>query len=237
MTQPARSDTDKWAKPVESLRTDGVSPDAPSYNVAGRKLTGPLRGFGKLFDKRYRIRLEGADVTPERVVAVWKERYGEFWPPGNLFFAPLTGLEPGEVAIVKSAQGPVHLSTGVMVLYADEVSFTFMTPEGHPFSGWITFSADDDEPDGVVAAQVKLQVRAGDPIFELGMLLGGGRMEDKWWDSTLRALARHFGVDARVDSTVQVIDRRRLWRNVGQIRYNAAIRSLRPRRTRPKIPA
>ena len=36
---------------------------------------------------------------------------------------------------------PVRLSTGVIVLYADDESFTFMTPEGHTLSAWITFSA------------------------------------------------------------------------------------------------
>ena len=35
----------------------------------------------------------------------------------------------------------MKLSTGVMVLYADEESFTLMTPQGHMFAGWITFSA------------------------------------------------------------------------------------------------
>ena len=39
------------------------------------------------------------------------------------------------------ASAVLPLSTGVMVLYADEESFTFMTPQGHVFAGWITFSA------------------------------------------------------------------------------------------------
>ena len=38
--------------------------------------------------------------------------------------------------------GGVKLSTGVFVLYADEESFTLMTPQGHMFAGWITFSAE-----------------------------------------------------------------------------------------------
>ena len=33
--------------------------------------------------------------------------------------------------------GKMKLSTGVMVLYADEESFTLMTPQGHMFAGWI----------------------------------------------------------------------------------------------------
>ena len=37
--------------------------------------------------------------------------------------------------------GGLKLSTGVLVLYADDESFTLMTPQGHMFAGWITFSA------------------------------------------------------------------------------------------------
>ena len=40
--------------------------------------------------------------------------------------------------------GGLKLSTGVLVLYADDESFTLMTPQGHMFAGWITFSAFDD---------------------------------------------------------------------------------------------
>ncbi len=36
-----------------------------------------------------------------------------------------------------------------MVLYADDRSFTYMTPEGHPFAGWITFSAHDQDDHSV----------------------------------------------------------------------------------------
>jgi hypothetical protein len=37
----------------------------------------------------------------------------------------------------------------VLVLYADDESFTLMTPEGHMLAGWITFSAERDG-DGTV---------------------------------------------------------------------------------------
>ena len=58
------------------------------------------------------------------------------------FFAPLTGIAPGEVAALDlSMPGGLKLSTGVLVLYADDESFTLMTPQGHMFAGWITFSA------------------------------------------------------------------------------------------------
>ena len=68
-----------------------------------------------------------------------------------------------------SAAGPggMKFKTGVMVLYADDVSFTLMTPEGHMFAGWITFSAFEDGDATVAQAQVLM--RAQDPLGELGL--------------------------------------------------------------------
>ncbi len=63
---------------------------------------------------------------------------------GNRFYGPLTGIAPGEVAVLTmTLAGRLTLPTGVMVLYADLESFTLMTPEGHMFAGWIKFSATD----------------------------------------------------------------------------------------------
>ena len=88
------------------------------------------------------MRLDGIETTPEAVIAAWREGFASFWPKGNDFYPPLTGLEPGEVALIKAAgPGGMKFKTGVMVLYSDDVSFTLMTPEGHMFAGWITFSA------------------------------------------------------------------------------------------------
>ena len=85
----------------------------------------------------------------------------------------------------------MKFKTGVMVLYADEVSFTLMTPEGHMFAGWITFSAFEDgdarRPDPGADA------RAG-PDRRDGPRLGGHRMENKFWEQTLATLAASLGV-------------------------------------------
>lgn len=137
-----------------------------NLNVAGRRLTGALQGFGQMWQKTYRIRLEGAAVGPKQVIEVWKENYASFWPSTNRFYAPLSGIAPGEVGRINFAQGPIRLSTGVMVIYADEESFTFMTPQGHPFAGWITFSAFQEEGSPTVA-QVQVLIRASDPVHEM----------------------------------------------------------------------
>ena len=213
-----------WSRPVDRLAVGSVPATALNLNVDGRRLVGPVQGFGQLWQKRYRVRLDGADVTPQQVVATWKAEFASFWPQGNRFYGPITSLEAGEVALLNLAMpGRQTLSTGVMVIYADDESFTFMTPEGHMFAAWITFSAAAEREATVVAIEVLL--RANDPLYELSMGLGGHRVENAFWLATLRNLAARFGVEGDPTFEQTCVDRRRQWRNARNIRYNAAVRS------------
>ena len=49
-----------WAKPVDRLAMGDVPAEAINLNVSGKRLAGPLQGFGQLWQKTYRIRFEGA---------------------------------------------------------------------------------------------------------------------------------------------------------------------------------
>lgn len=173
--------------------------------------------------KTYRIALKGASVNEREVIQTWKKNFPRFWPAGNRFFAPLTGIAPGEVALLSIKAGGVALSTGVLVLYADEESFTLMTPQGHVFAGWITFSAFVDSD--TVVAQTQVLMRANDPIYELGLRFGGHKQEDKFWEHTLKALASEFGVTAQVQTQVVCIDPHLQWSQAKNIWYNAAMRT------------
>ena len=217
-------DADYWAKHVSTLSVSDVPEGAINLNVEGRRVVGPIQGFGKMWQKTYKVRLTGADVSPAEVIRTWKENFPKFWPEKNFFYGPLTGIAPGEVALLNlTMPGRLKLSTGVFVLYADEESFTFMTPQGHMLAGWITFSAYEKEGEPVAQAQVL--IRAQDPMSELGLTVGGHRQEDRFWQHTLRSLAAHFGVEGEVETQVVCVDRRRQWRKAGNIRHSAAIRS------------
>ncbi len=98
-----------------------------------------------------------------------------------------------------------------------------MTPEGHGLAGWITFSAP--ERDRTTVTQAQILMRANGPLSELGPARYLHRWEDVFWQHTLTALATPFGVDGRVDTEVVCVDHKRQWRNAGNIRHNAAIRS------------
>jgi hypothetical protein len=178
-----------------------------------------------MWQKTYRVRLQGTDVRPIEVIKVWKENFPRFWPAGNRFYGPITGIAPGEVALLNLAMpGGMALSTGVVVLYADEESFTLMTPQGHIFAGWITFSAFEEDNSTIVQTQVLM--RANDPLYELGLRLGGHKTEDRFWQYTLKALATHFDVvEAQVETRVVCIDSRMQWSGIRNIWHNAAMRT------------
>ena len=222
----SRSDrTNTWSGPVDRLVVGDVPREAINLNVAGRRLVGPVQGFGRLWQKTYRIQLDGSDATPEDVIRTWKAEFPTFWPRGKRFYGPLTGIAPGDVAVLNlSMPGGQVLSTGVVVIYADEESFSFMTPEGHMFAALITFSAERSAAD-VTEVLIQILLRANDPFWELSMGLGGHKVENEFWLATLHTLAARFGVDATATLEQVCVDRRRQWRNARNIRQNAAIRS------------
>jgi hypothetical protein len=221
----AARDATNWAKAVSRLDVTEIPEGAAGINVAGKRLASPIQGFGKMWQKTYQVALPGDVVSPTELIATWKQRFPDFWPDGNRFYAPLTGIEPGEVALIgMRLPGRMTLSTGVMVLYADEESFTLMTPQGHMLAGWITFSSI--ARDGKTIAQAQVLVRASDPIFELGLTFGGHRQENRFWQHTLQALAAHHGVrDATVDTQTVCVDKRRQWSRWTNIWHSSAIRS------------
>jgi len=221
-----------WAAPVDRLKVSEVPGEAINLNVEGRHLSGLVKGFGQLWQKTYRIRLQGASISPQEVIKIWKEKFPEFWPKGNRFYGSVGGITPGDVALLNLAGpggvtgpgGAPLISTGVMVIFADDESFSFMTPEGHMFAGMITFSAFKQGED--TFAQAQALVRANDPIYETTFRLGfGHKAEDAFWAQTLQSLAKYCGVEATTEEKITLVDPKVQWSEAGNIRYNAAMRT------------
>lgn len=226
MTTPdprAPRDQESWAHPVDRLTTTAKT--AGQDTVTGKRVAGPVQGFGQMWQKTFAIRVPADEHPPEAVVAHWKERFPTFWPKGAKFYAPLAGITPGEVALLEIAPvpgSPVKMSTGVMVIYADRESFTFMTPEGHALSAWITFSAYRDGDETVVQAQAL--ERTSDPFIELTYIFGANRSNDRFWEQTLANLGRSLGVAEPVVETTKVcVDRRRQWRYARNLTHSPAV--------------
>jgi hypothetical protein len=123
-TAPGRDEA-FWAKNVSELRVGRELPaDAVNLNLEGRRVAGIAGGFGKMWQKTYRVRIAGTNVTPQHVIKTWRAHFPDFWPKGARFFGPMAGVTPGDVALINMKMpGGVKLSTGILVLYADDESF------------------------------------------------------------------------------------------------------------------
>ena len=210
-----------WAKPVDQLHVGDMPSAALNLNVEGRQTISPIRGFGQLWQKIYQVRLEGVSVTPAEVVRVWKEHFPEFQPNAYRFYPSAAGFKPGEVLLINASTLGGPISTGMLVMYSDDESFSLLSPQGHPELAWITFSAF--ESDGCTIAQVQSLARANDPVYEIAFRLIFTSVQEGIWRHVLTALAAHFGVTATVELNKTCVDPRIQWSQAGNLRYNAAM--------------
>lgn len=214
-----------WVQQIDRLNVPETPPEVLNLNVAGRRAAGPIQGFGQLWQKTFRIRLEGVDVSPPEVIAEWKAELPRFKPVEKRFYPSPVGIAPGEVVLINAWTPAGPIATGVVVVYANDELFTLMTPQGHPEAGWATMCAYVE--DGVTVAQVQTQGRASDPLYDLAFRLMGSRLQDYIWEHVLIELAAHFGVKGQpVEIDRQLLASKVQWRRAGNIWYNAQIRTL-----------
>ena len=214
-----------WAKYVEHLSVRDIPKEVMNINVNGRQTTSPVRGFGRLWDKRYRLRLKETTLEPGEVVSVWRSEFPHFWPKGNYIFpSGNSSIVPGTPAVLNlTLPGGLVMATGLMVIYADDTSFSFITIQGHILSGWITFSSFKEKAETII--QVNPIFRASDPLMELALRFGAARQEDQFWHATLGNLARRLGVQGELSQQDVLIDPHVQWSEFKNLWYNPAIRS------------
>jgi anti-anti-sigma factor len=214
-----------WARSIDSLSIRDLPAEAMNSNVDGRETTSPVQGFGQLWDKKYRLHVNDDKIEPQQIVSLWRSNFPDFWPKGNrLFPSGRLSIEPGTMAVLNLIlPGGLVLATGLMVIYADDTSFSFTTIQGHILSGWITFSSFRENSTTII--QVHPLFRAGDPLMELGFRFGAAQQEDQFWHETLGNLARRLAVQGRIEQQDTLIDSRIQWRECKNLWYNAAIRS------------
>jgi anti-anti-sigma regulatory factor len=213
-----------WAKPVDRLVVTEMPPQAINRNMQGLKVVGPVDGFGQLWQKTYRLMIDKPGLTPQKIINALKQNLPAFQPPYNRFYPSARGIAPGEVVAIDSSTPGGPVSTGVLVVYADDVSFTFMTPQGHPESGWVTFSAF--EQNGKITAQIMGLARANDFVYEAAFHVVGSKMQVNIWKTVLTSLARYLEIPADVTVEQVCIDKHLQWSQAGNVWYNARIRTL-----------
>jgi pyruvate/2-oxoglutarate dehydrogenase complex dihydrolipoamide dehydrogenase (E3) component/anti-anti-sigma regulatory factor len=213
-----------WAMPVTELFVPEMPKEARNLNLNGLRAVGPVNGFGRLWQKVFRLHVNDAAVTPEQAVAALKENFPSFQPSFNRFYPSPGGIRAGEVVLIDSMTPGGPVSTGVMVLYADDRSFTFNTPQGHPECGFVNFSAHQGNSGTIV--QILGLARAGDPVYEAAFRLVGSRIQTRIWTHVLTSLAVHLGVPADITFGQDCLDKGVRWSQAANVYYNAQIRTL-----------
>ena len=217
-------DRANWSEPVSKIGVPDMPAEAVNLNVEGLRPVGPVEGFGQMWQKIYRQRLTGINIEPGEALKVLKGNFPNFQPAENRFYPSAAGIQPGEVVLINSSTpgGPIY--TGVLVLYSDDESFTFITPQGHPESGWVSFNAYDE--DGVTIVQILGLARANDPVYEAAFRLAGARVQERIWRHVLSSMASHLSVQPDVEVQKSCADAKLQWSGVKNIWYNAQIRSM-----------
>lgn len=214
-----------WAKSMDRLSLSAIPAGAMNIGVHGRRISNPVNGFGRLWEKRYRLRLHDTELEPRQIISLWRSEFASFWPEDDyLFTAGNAPISPGTSALLNlTLPGGLVLATGLAVIYTDDTSFSFMTAEGHMLSGWITFSCFRIKDATFI--QVHPLFRASDPLMELGFRLGATVQEDRFWHETLGNLARRLGTYGDLAQQDILIDGDVQWYRFANLRYSAVIRS------------
>jgi len=213
-----------WAAPISRIQVPEMPKEAVNVNVGGRRVVGPVLGFGPLWEKTYEVSFDAAQVTPAAAIEALKERFPSFQPPENRFYASAGGIKPGEVVLINATSVGLPVYTGVVVSYADDECFTFMTPEGHPESGWVTFQAF--AADGLTTCRIQGLARANDPVYEIAFRVHGSTVQERIWKHVLKSLNEYLGQNGPVKMRKVCVDGTFQWSQVGNIRHNAQIWSL-----------
>jgi len=223
-TRKGEQDDNGWAPDIARLRVMEEPEGAMNKNVDRRRVVGPLQGFGPMWQKTYLLTIDKPGLQPHDVITTMKQHFPEFQPSQNRFYPSSKGITAGEIVLIDSSTPGGVVSTGVLVLYADDLSFTLMTPQGHPEAGWVTFSARKRE--NVIEMQIQGLARAADPLYELAFRIAGSKFQETIWKHVLSSLASYLGVEAKVQMAKTCVGADLQWAKTSNLWYNAQIRSL-----------
>ncbi len=213
-----------WMPPMAIITVSPLPAGIRSLNVSGRRPSGLVRGFGPLWQKTYTLRVPAGKAEPTAIVDILRSDLPALQPPANQFYPVGGKVAPGSVVLIGAKVMGLPVRTGVVVMHSDENEFSLLTPQGHPESGWVTFSAryDNDDMTRDVIVQIESLARASDPVYEFSLrFLGAGSVQEGIWRHVLGALAARLDVPPNVAVDKRVIDGRMRWSRVGNLLYNA----------------
>lgn len=146
-------------------------------------------GVGALTRTVYRAEIDRAAVTAEELIREVAKHLAEVMP---LDFAAEPGA-PTHAAPGETMTGALPLRGHFQVRVVERTarSFTFVTVEGHPLAGVVTFAA---EPAGAALRfEIRVVSRPADVVDWLAMRTLGGILQSRNWRRTVRRVVARSG--------------------------------------------
>jgi anti-anti-sigma factor len=213
-----------WAPYIERIGVTERPEGAMIKNMDNRRLQPQISGFGRMWQKTFWLMIDKPELTPKDVITKLMQNFVVFQIPENFFYPTSKGLSPGALVFIDSKTPGGIVSTGIYVLYVDDTSFTYITPQGHPEAGWITFRAKEQE--GKIRLQIQGLVRASDPFYEIAYAIAGQAFQEKIWLNVLTQMAKHLSIEDNGKMVKYKPADYWQWGRVGNIWYNAQLRTL-----------
>jgi hypothetical protein len=223
-TVPVLSNDADWALNIEHLLVPQMPSEAINLNVNHRRTAGPQQGFGQLWEKTYHIDLTDARMAPVQIIETVKKHFTLLQPEENRFYPSVNGIKPGEIVLINARTPGGMVATGVRVLYAGDTTFTFITPQGHPEAGWVTFKAFVEN--GCTIMQIRGLARASDPVYEMAFRIVGSSLQQQIWMHVLQSLAKLTTSSANPQVNKQCLDESLQWSRFFNVFQNAQIWSI-----------
>jgi len=154
-------------------------------------------GAGEIYHRRYEVDLENSERPATEIVRLMKRHLAELTPSILAHFEKSNGSEDAlrvgdeyEITMLGPWNGAVRVAEST------PTSFTFVTLEGHPEAGRITFSAAGGEG-APMRAQIESWARARDAAVATayGTLGVGKQIQTEAWITFLQRLCTLAGVD------------------------------------------
>ncbi len=213
-----------WAPYIERIKVTERPEGALIRNMDNRRLQPQIKGFGKMWQKTFWLTIDKPEFTPKDIILKLMQNFVVFQIPENFFYPTSKGLSPGALVFIDSKTPGGIVSTGIYVLYVEDTSFTYITPQGHPEAGWITFSAKEE--DGKIRLQIQGLVRASDPFYEIAYAIAGQAFQEKIWLNVLTQMAKHLEIEDNGQMVKYKPAGNWQWGKAGNIWYNAQLRGL-----------
>ena len=158
----------------------------------------PSDGFGPLRRKRFWADIEASDLNASQLIETFRERCPEVMPVEF-------DAEPGAPNVVEkdavlTASLPLRGHIQMRVAEASRRRVTFVTVEGHPLAGVVSFTAEPAAAArrrrGGVRFTVEVHARAANAVDFLTMSTVGSALQDANWRQVVERMVGLSGGDA-----------------------------------------